>query len=110
MRSRMLGPWTFIRVQTWSSRATASQEVEIARGTSWPKETGTIASSRAGILCLGPTDWLVTSTDSDAKTLRQQPEVAFEVVHSVQPTYLGRSYASKFRVPRHERFYSRAVP
>jgi sarcosine oxidase subunit gamma len=78
MRSHLLDPCTFIRVQTWNSHATPSQEVEIALGTPWPKETGTIASGRADILCIGPTDWLVTATDPDAKTLNRQLEGAFE--------------------------------
>ena len=33
MRSHLLDPCTFIRVQTWDSRATLNQEVEIALGT-----------------------------------------------------------------------------
>lgn len=78
MRSRVLDPCTFIRVQAWDPQATDTQKIEVALGTQWPKEIGSIATGRADILCLGPSDWLVTSTDSDAKTLHQQLEVAFE--------------------------------
>ena len=78
MRSHLLDPCSFIRVQTWNSQATPAQKVEIALGTPWPKETGTVASGRANILCIGPTDWLVTTTNSDAKALHQQLEDAFE--------------------------------
>jgi sarcosine oxidase subunit gamma len=78
MRSHLLDPCTFIRVQTWNSHATLNQEVEIALGTPWPRETGTIASGRADVLCIGPTDWLVTATDLDAKVLNRQLEDAFE--------------------------------
>ena len=77
MRSRLLDPCTFIRVQTWAAHATATEKVEIALGTPWPKEPGTIASGHADILCIGPTDWLVTATNIDAKVLRQQLENAF---------------------------------
>jgi sarcosine oxidase subunit gamma len=79
MRSHLLDPCTFIRVQSWNSQAAATTEkVEIALGTRWPKETGTIASGRADILCIGPTDWLVTATDPDAKALHRQLEDAFD--------------------------------
>ena len=78
MRSHLLDPCTFIRVQTWNSYATPNQEVEIALGTSWPRETGRIAIGRAHVLCIGPTEWLVTATDIDAKALHQQLENAFE--------------------------------
>jgi len=78
MRSRMLDPCTFIRVQTWNPQATANQKVEIALGTPWPKEPGIIVSGRADILCIGPTDWLVTAADSDARVLHQQLEDALE--------------------------------
>lgn len=78
MHSRMLDPCTFMRVQTWSSQVTANQKVELALGTPWPREAGAIASGRADVLCLGPTDWLVTAIDFDAKALHQQLEDAFE--------------------------------
>ena len=77
MRSHLLDPCTFIRVQTWNSHATLNQEVEIVLGTSWPREAGTIASGRADILCIGPSEWLVTATDSDARVLHRQLEDAF---------------------------------
>ena len=78
MRSRLLDPCTFIRVQKWNSHATANQEVETVLGAPWPKQPGTIASGHADILCIGPADWLVTATNSDAKALHQRLEVTFE--------------------------------
>lgn len=78
MRSRLLDPCTFIRVQTWGSQTVDTRKVELAPGVPWPKEPGIIASGRADILCIGPTDWLVTATESDAKALHQQLDDAFE--------------------------------
>ena len=78
MRSRLLDPCTFIRVQTWNAQSADTRKVEIGLGTPWPRETGTIASGRADILCIGPTDWLVTATGSDARALHQQLEDAFD--------------------------------
>ena len=78
MRSRLLDPCSFIRVQTWEAQTTTTEKVEVAVGTPWPKEIGTIASGHVDILCIGPTDWLVTATDIDAKALHQKLEVAFE--------------------------------
>jgi sarcosine oxidase subunit gamma len=78
MRSHLLDPCSFIRVQTWNSQATTTQRVEIALGARWPNEIGTIASGRVDILCVGPTDWLVTAADPDAKALHRQLEDAFE--------------------------------
>ena len=78
MRSRLLDPCALIRVQTWNSQATATREAEIALGTPWPREIGTIAIGRADILCIGPMDWLVTAIDFNAKALHQQLQEAFE--------------------------------
>ena len=77
MRSHLLDPCTFIRVQTWDSHATANQEVETVLGAPWPKQPGTIASGRVDILCIGPSEWLVTATDSDARVLHRKLEGAF---------------------------------
>jgi len=77
MRSHLLDPCGFIRVQTWSSEALDTRKVEVAVGTPWPKEIGTTAAGKADILCVGPTDWLVMATDQDANTLHQQLESAF---------------------------------
>ena len=78
MRSHLLSPCSFIRVQTWNSQETTNQPAELALGAPWPRETGTIASGRADILCIGPTEWVVMATDSDAKALHQQLEDAFD--------------------------------
>jgi sarcosine oxidase subunit gamma len=78
MRSRVLDPCSFIRVQTWDSQAIVSAEIEQTLGTVWPKQVGAVASSRADILCIGPTDWLVTSSDPDPTALFQQLDEAFE--------------------------------
>ena len=78
MRSRLLDPCTFIRVQTWNAQAIDTRKIEAALWTPWPKEPGSTSSGRADVLCIGPTDWLVTATDSDAKALHQHLEAAFE--------------------------------
>jgi sarcosine oxidase subunit gamma len=47
-------------------------------GVPWPQETGAVANGRADILCTGPSDWWVLSSDPDAAALLQQLEGAFE--------------------------------
>lgn len=69
MRSALLDPCGFIRVQTWNSEAFDARKIELALGTSWPKATGTIAAGQAAILRVGPTDCLVISAEPNAKVL-----------------------------------------
>lgn len=79
MRSHLLDPCSFIRVQTWSFQACVAPQVEFVLGAPWPRETGAISSGgRADILCIGPTDWLVIATDPNSKAVHQQLEAAFE--------------------------------
>lgn len=67
-----------IRVQTWDGEAAVPPKVAQMLGSDWPQETGAVASGRADILCVGPTDWLVIGTDPDATALLQRLEEAFE--------------------------------
>ena len=78
MRRRVLDPCSFVRVQTWNSQPVAPTKIEQQLGTPWPQDVGAIASGRADILCIGPTDWLVTSRDPDPTALLHQLNAAFE--------------------------------
>ena len=78
MRSRTLDPCSFIRVQTWDPQAVAPTKIEQQLGIPWPQHVGAIATGRADILCIGLTDWLVTSSDPDPATLLHQLNTAFE--------------------------------
>ena len=77
MRSHLLDPCGFIRVQAWSSESFETQEVESVLETPWPKVNGTIASGKADVLCVGPTDWLVVSDGPNVEVLHQQLEETF---------------------------------
>lgn len=57
---------SIIRVQTWDAESVAPAAVADALGLSWPKVVGAVASGRADVICLGPTDWLVIAIDRDA--------------------------------------------
>jgi sarcosine oxidase subunit gamma len=78
MRSRMLESCSIIRVQSWNSGALAPAAVEQLLGVEWPKTTGTVASGRAAIITVGPTDWLVVATDPDFTPWLQQLDAAFD--------------------------------
>lgn len=74
MLSRLLDACSIVRVQTWDPSAKAPSKVEQALGVAWPQKTGAVASGRADIVCLGPTDWLVIATDSAAALLHRLDE------------------------------------
>lgn len=78
MRSRVLDPCSFVRVQTWDPQAAAPTKIEQQLGILWPQNVGAIATGRADILCIGPTDWLVTSPDPEPAALLHQLNTAFE--------------------------------
>ena len=76
MHSRVVDPCSFVRVQTWDSQAVTPVKIGQTLGVAWPLEVGAVGSSRVDVLCIGPTDWLVTSTDPDpAELLRELDEV-----------------------------------
>lgn len=58
-------PCTILRVQTWDATQTMPPPVEHALGITWPRAAGTVACGRAQVLCVGPDDWLVISSEVD---------------------------------------------
>jgi sarcosine oxidase, subunit gamma len=76
MLKRLLDTGSIIRVQTWNSAATPPSSIEILLQVAWPTITGTVASGRADILCIGPTDWLLLAIDPDASALLQRLDEA----------------------------------
>jgi sarcosine oxidase subunit gamma len=77
MRSRPLESCSIIRVQSWNG-ALAPSAVEQLLGVRWPKTIGAVASGRAAIICVGPTDWRVIAADPDFTPWLQQLDAAFE--------------------------------
>jgi sarcosine oxidase, subunit gamma len=77
MLKTVLDLGSIIRVQSWSIQS-AAPAIESALGVSWPSIVGVVARGRADILCIGPADWLVVASDSDANGLLQWLGEAFE--------------------------------
>lgn len=73
MLKRVLDPCSVIRIQTWGSQA-----LEDVLGVAWSQKTGTVASGRADVICVGPTDWLVVAADPDVISWLQRFEAVFE--------------------------------
>jgi sarcosine oxidase subunit gamma len=69
MRSRVLDRCAVVRVQTWDSQAVAPSLVESSLGVEWPLVAGAVASGRADVICIGPTDWLVMTAEPGAGAL-----------------------------------------
>jgi sarcosine oxidase subunit gamma len=67
-----------IRIQSWDSEALAPATVNDVFGVAWPQKTGTVASGRVDIICLGPTDWLVLAADPDATSWLHQFDALFQ--------------------------------
>src|ERR1700728_1463729 len=78
MLKRLLAPCSIIRIQTWDSKAIVSSTVEEVVGVTWPHNTGAVATGRAKVICVGPTDWLVIVADLNAIEWLQQLKAAFE--------------------------------
>jgi sarcosine oxidase, subunit gamma len=78
MRRQLLGPCSVVRVQTWDSEALAPSAVEDMLGVTWPVKTGAVASGRADIICVGPTDWLVLASELDASAWLDRLRTAFD--------------------------------
>jgi sarcosine oxidase subunit gamma len=76
---KWLDPCSIIRVQAWECELPAPSVVEQILDIAWPKATGAVASGDyADILCTGPTDWLIVSSDPDAEPLLERLRKAFE--------------------------------
>ena len=78
MLESLANPCSIIRVQTWDCENPVPLRFEQVLGMAWPAQTGAVVSGRADVICTGPAEWLVISTDSDAAPLLQQLEEAFE--------------------------------
>jgi sarcosine oxidase subunit gamma len=78
MRKIVLGYCSIIRIQSWDSEALAPLAVEYMLGVAWPRKTGAVATGRAEIICLGPTDWLVVATEPDATPWLGRLAAAFD--------------------------------
>jgi sarcosine oxidase subunit gamma len=72
-----LGRCSIVRIQTWDSQARAPSAVEELLGVAWPQKTGIVASGRADIICVGPTDWLALATEPEATVWLDQLTAAF---------------------------------
>jgi len=74
----LLDPCSILRVQTWDENAALAAGVEEGLGIAWPRHTGAVASGRADVLCIAPTDWLVMASNPDAASLLQGIEGALK--------------------------------
>ena len=66
MLERAFRPYGTVRVQTWAAGAPAPSLVQEAIGVAWPQKTGTVASGRVDVICVGPAEWLVLTAKPDA--------------------------------------------
>jgi sarcosine oxidase, subunit gamma len=64
MLSRLLGPASIVRVQSWDCMASPPPALDQILGTPWPRDVGAVASALADALCVGPTQWLVIGGDA----------------------------------------------
>jgi sarcosine oxidase subunit gamma len=78
MRRVVLGACSIIRIQSWDSEGRAPATVNDIFGVAWPQKTGTVASGRVDIICVGPTDWLVLAADPDAASWLHQFDTLFQ--------------------------------
>jgi|SRR5579859_3475191 len=78
MLKQLLAPCSIVRVQTWDHDAIAPLGVEGVLGVAWPQKIGTVATGRAEVICVGPTDWLVITADPDATAWLQGLDAAFK--------------------------------
>lgn len=69
MPSRVLDPCTIVRAQSWDMRAPTPARVNQDLELTWPRTVGGVSSGRVDVLCIGPTDWLVITSDPDPEPL-----------------------------------------
>ncbi len=62
MLSRLTDSATMIRVQSWERQCAAPERAAQLLGVTWPLQAGAVASGRADVICVGPTEWLVLSS------------------------------------------------
>ena len=73
MRSSVLESCTIIRVQSWALTASTPAAAGQLLGVEWPVRMGTVATGRADVACVGPTEWLVIAPDERDSTLLLRP-------------------------------------
>jgi sarcosine oxidase, subunit gamma len=62
MLSRATERSTLVRVQSWARRErVVPREAANALRIEWPLQAGEVASGRAEVICINPTDWLVVA-------------------------------------------------
>jgi sarcosine oxidase, subunit gamma len=105
MLKSLLDPCSIIRVQAWECELPAPSVVEQVLDIAWPKATGAVASGGyADILCTGPTDWLIVSTDPDFEPLLERLQEAFE-----RSAYRATNMSSALRRTQIEGTHARAL-
>jgi sarcosine oxidase, subunit gamma len=94
-----------IRLQAWECELPVPSVVEQVLGIAWPTATGAVASGGyADILCTGPTDWLIVSTDPDFEPLLERVQKAFE-----RSAYRATNVSSALRRTQIEGTHARAL-
>ncbi len=73
MRSSVLESCTIIRVQSWAITASAPAAARQLLGVEWPMRTGSLATGRADVVCVGPTEWLVIAPDERDSSVLLKP-------------------------------------
>jgi sarcosine oxidase subunit gamma len=70
MLSRLTDRPTLVRVQSWDPHGSAPEGAARLLELAWPLQVGAVASGRAEVICMGPTEWLVLS---DSNVFREAP-------------------------------------
>lgn len=78
MLKPLLDRYSLIRVQAWESGAAVPPGLEEVLGAAWPRDTGAVASGLVDVLCTGPMDWWVLSTNPDAGALLERLAAVLE--------------------------------
>jgi sarcosine oxidase subunit gamma len=105
MLKSLLDPCGIIRVQAWDCELPAPSVVEQLLDIAWPTATGAVVNGGyADILCTGPADWLMVSTDPDIEPLLERLQKAFE--HSA---YRATNMSSALRRTQIEGTHARAL-
>ncbi len=68
---------TLIRVQSWAIPASIPSQIEQALHVTWPTRTGEVVSGPVDVVCIGPSEWLVSAADSQGGPLLQLLNDAF---------------------------------
>jgi sarcosine oxidase, subunit gamma len=78
MLSRATEHSTLVRVQSWARRErVVPREAANALRIEWPLQAGEVASGRADVICINPTNWLVVGIEFPEEELLQVLDAAF---------------------------------